>query len=110
MQLFQSATLVVERDSDGAVALILDVPNRSVNVFNRQVMADLDAALDAVAASKPPVLVVRSGKKSGFVAGADLHEFLTIQDAASATAVSTTGQKLLNKLATLTMPTDRAAR
>jgi 3-hydroxyacyl-CoA dehydrogenase/enoyl-CoA hydratase/3-hydroxybutyryl-CoA epimerase len=105
MQLFQSATLVVERGSDGAVALILDVSNRSVNVFNRQVMADLDAALDAVAASKPPVLIVRSGKKSGFVAGADLQEFLTIQDAGGATAVSATGQKLFDKLAALPMPT-----
>ena len=37
MQLFQSTTIVVERDHDGAVALILDVPDRSVNVFNRQV-------------------------------------------------------------------------
>ncbi len=105
MQLFQSATVVVERDSEGAVALILDVPGRAVNVFNRQVMADLDAALDAVASSKAPVLVVRSGKKSGFVAGADLHEFLGIQDAAGATAISATGQKLFDKLAALPMPT-----
>ncbi|HTU93545.1 MAG TPA: 3-hydroxyacyl-CoA dehydrogenase NAD-binding domain-containing protein, partial [Gemmataceae bacterium] len=105
MQLFQSATLVVERDSDGAVALILDVSGRGVNVFNRQVMSDLDAALDAVAASKAPLLVVRSGKKSGFVAGADLHEFLGIQDAASAEAISAAGQKLFDKLAALPMPT-----
>jgi 3-hydroxyacyl-CoA dehydrogenase / enoyl-CoA hydratase / 3-hydroxybutyryl-CoA epimerase len=105
MQIFQSATIVVERDSDGAVALILDVPGRSVNVFNRQVMADLDAALDAVAASKGPLLVVRSGKKSGFVAGADLQEFLGIQDATSAEAISAAGQKLFDKLAALPMPT-----
>jgi 3-hydroxyacyl-CoA dehydrogenase/enoyl-CoA hydratase/3-hydroxybutyryl-CoA epimerase len=104
MQVFQSATIVVERDSEGAVALILDVPGRGVNVFNRQVMTDLDAALDAIAASKAPVLVVRSGKKSGFVAGADLEEFLAIQDSASATAISATGQRLFDKLAALPMP------
>ncbi len=105
MQIFHSATIVVERDPEGALALILDVPGRSVNVFNRQVMSDLDAALDAVAASKAPLLVVRSGKKSGFVAGADLQEFLGIQDAASATAISANGQKLFDKLAALPMPT-----
>jgi 3-hydroxyacyl-CoA dehydrogenase/enoyl-CoA hydratase/3-hydroxybutyryl-CoA epimerase len=104
MQIFQSSTIVVERDSEGALALVLDVPDRSVNVFNRQVMADLDAALNAVASSKAPVLVVRSGKKSGFVAGADLQEFLAIQDAAGAQTISATGQKLFDKLAALPMP------
>lgn len=104
MQIFQSSTIVVERDSEGALALVLDVPDRGVNVFNRQVMADLDAALDAVASSKAPVLVVRSGKKSGFVAGADLQEFLAIRDAAGAQAISATGQKLFDKLAALPMP------
>ena len=104
MQVFQSETVVVERDPDGSVALKLDVPGRSVNVFNRQVVADLDAALDAVAATNAPLLVVRSGKKSGFVAGADLHEFLAIKDAAGATATSAAGQKLFDKLAALPMP------
>jgi len=105
MQIFRSATVVVERDPEGVLALILDVPGRSVNVLNRQVMADLDGALDAAAASKAPLLIVRSGKKSGFVAGADLQEFLSIRDAASAEAVSASGQKLFAKLAAMPMPT-----
>jgi 3-hydroxyacyl-CoA dehydrogenase/enoyl-CoA hydratase/3-hydroxybutyryl-CoA epimerase len=105
MQLFQSETVIVDRDAEGSVSLKLDVPGRAVNVFNRQVMADLDAALDVVADSKPPLLVVQSGKKSGFVAGADLHEFLAIQDTAGASAISAAGQKLFDKLAGLSMPT-----
>jgi len=104
MSIFESETIHVERDNDGSVVLILDVPGRSVNVFNRQVLADLDAALDAVAESHAPLLVVRSGKKSGFVAGADLNEFLGIQDTASAEAISEAGQKLFDKLASLPMP------
>jgi 3-hydroxyacyl-CoA dehydrogenase/enoyl-CoA hydratase/3-hydroxybutyryl-CoA epimerase len=105
MLIFESQTIVVQRDSDGAVAVILDVPDRGVNVFNRMVMVDLDAALDAVADSRAPVAVMRSGKKSGFIAGADLQEFLSIQDSAGAQAVSTTGQKLFDKVAALPMPT-----
>src|SRR5579885_2059255 len=105
MQIFRSATLVVERDPEGALALILDVPDRSVNVVNCQVMADLDAALDSVAASKAPILVVRSGKKSGFIAGADLQELVRIPDAASAEAFSARGQQLFAKLAAVPMPT-----
>jgi 3-hydroxyacyl-CoA dehydrogenase/enoyl-CoA hydratase/3-hydroxybutyryl-CoA epimerase len=106
MPLFESQTVVVEKDTDGSAVLKLDVPDRPVNVFNRQVLADLDAALDAVKAdTRIPLLVVRSGKKAGFVAGADLEEFLTIRDAAEASAVSERGQRLFDKLAGLPMPT-----
>src|SRR5437016_3225689 len=105
MPVFQSENVVVERDTDGSVVLTLDVPGRSVNVFNRQVLADLDAALDAVRdAGSVPLLVVVSGKKSGFLAGADLHEFLGIRDAAGAAALSALGQQLFDKLARLPSP------
>lgn len=101
----QSRTIVVERDTDGSYALQIDVPDRSVNVLTRQVMADLDGALDALAREpRVPVLVVRSGKKTGFLAGADLEEFAALPDAASARAVSETGQKLFGKLAGLSAP------
>ncbi len=106
MLVFKSANVTVERDADGSGVLILDVQNKSVNVFNRQVLADLDAALDAILAERPfPVLVLRSGKPTGFLAGADLSEFLAISDEAAAVQMSTTGQKLFDKLAKLPMPT-----
>jgi 3-hydroxyacyl-CoA dehydrogenase/enoyl-CoA hydratase/3-hydroxybutyryl-CoA epimerase len=106
MAVFQSDSVVVERDQDGALALILDVPGRSLNVINRRVLADLDAALDAVlAAGRVPLLVVRSGKKSGFLAGADVPEFLAVRSPADAMALSEAGQKLFNKLADLPCPT-----
>lgn len=103
--LFQSETVSLERDREGGVVLKLDVPDRAVNVFNRRVLSDLDGALDAAAQSKAPLLLVRSGKNSGFIAGADLREFLAIEDSASAEAISATGQRLFAKLAALPMPT-----
>src|SRR5262245_50157811 len=106
MPLFQSETVAIDRDTDGSVVLVLDVPGRSVNVITRRVLADLDAALDALRSQQRlPVLVVRSGKKSGFLAGADLAEFVAVRDAASARALSETGQNLFNKLAELPCPT-----
>jgi 3-hydroxyacyl-CoA dehydrogenase/enoyl-CoA hydratase/3-hydroxybutyryl-CoA epimerase len=106
MVLFQSETVVVERDADGSAVLKFDVPDRPVNVFNRRVLADLDAALDTLTAGgRIPLLVVRSGKKSGFLAGADLKEFLAVRSAADAAALSEAGQKLFGKLADLPMPT-----
>src|SRR5262249_33572414 len=57
------------------------------------------------AQARVPVLVVRSGKKTGFLAGADLNEFTAIRDMPSARALSEAGQNLFNKLADLSAPT-----
>ena len=46
--------MVVEKDADGSVFLKLDVPERSLNVFTREVLADLDAALDRIAGGEKP--------------------------------------------------------
>src|SRR5580692_7957910 len=106
MSLFQSDTVTIQRDADGSFVLVLDVPGRSVNIITRQVLADLDAALDVLSAQPyVPVLVVRSGKKSGFLAGADLDEFRAVKDAAAARALSEAGQKLFGRLAGLHAPT-----
>src|SRR5262245_4598789 len=68
MPLFRSETVEVDRDVDGSLHLSLDVPERPVNVLSRRVLSDLDEALDAIAgAARTAILVVRSGKKSGFI-------------------------------------------
>src|SRR4051812_47051782 len=106
MPIYQSDTVVVERDRDGSVFLKLDVPGRGLNVFTRDVLFDLDVALDHVLAeANVPLLVVRSGKPSGFVAGADISAFAAIADSAAAEQLSKTGQDLFNKLAGMPMPT-----
>jgi 3-hydroxyacyl-CoA dehydrogenase/enoyl-CoA hydratase/3-hydroxybutyryl-CoA epimerase len=106
MPLFESKSVVVERDTDGTLMLKIDVPGHSVNVLNRQLLADLDAACARLAVERTaPLVIVRSGKPSGFVAGADLHEFQEIRTVAEAEAVSARGQELFDKLAALPMPT-----
>jgi 3-hydroxyacyl-CoA dehydrogenase/enoyl-CoA hydratase/3-hydroxybutyryl-CoA epimerase len=106
MSLFQSETIVVEKDRDGSAFLKIDAPGLTHNMLSRQMLADLDAAFDAIAAEpRLPLLVIRSGKPTGFLAGADLHGFLEIADAAEAEALSAQGQRLFDKLAALPMPT-----
>nr|WP_154767626.1 3-hydroxyacyl-CoA dehydrogenase NAD-binding domain-containing protein [Nakamurella alba]MTD13875.1 hypothetical protein [Nakamurella alba] len=65
---------VISRTDDGSVAVLtLDVPGRSTNVVDEQVLAELadhHSALEADPAIE--AFVVTSGKKSGFGAGADL--------------------------------------
>ena len=106
MLIYRADTVVVERDADGSVFLKVDVPGKVVNVFDRQVLFDLDVAFDRVLAEgRVPLLIIRSGKPSGFVAGADVRQFADIMDATGAEALSKTGQDLFNKLANLPMPT-----
>jgi 3-hydroxyacyl-CoA dehydrogenase/enoyl-CoA hydratase/3-hydroxybutyryl-CoA epimerase len=106
MAIYQCDTLTVERDRDGTVFLKLDVPDKGMNVFDKQVLFDFDVALDHVLAEgRVPVLVIRSGKNSGFIAGADISSFTTISSIAEATEFSAMGQKLFDKLADMPMPT-----
>ena len=42
MAFFQRANLRIEKNSEESAVLLLDVAGRSVNVFNREVFADLD--------------------------------------------------------------------
>lgn len=103
---FQRPTLIVERESDGAHSLRLDVPDRSINVVTQQLLDDLDAALAWLEAeTRRTVLVVRSGKKTGFLAGADLREFASVVSAAEASAISARGQAVFSRLAALAIPT-----
>src|SRR5205807_2708187 len=103
---FQAANLRLEQRPHGIALLRLDVAGRSMNVFNRQVLADLDQALDAVAADPSiRVLAIRSDKQAGFVAGADLREFSDVKGPEDARSLSAAGQELFNKLANLAVPT-----
>jgi 3-hydroxyacyl-CoA dehydrogenase/enoyl-CoA hydratase/3-hydroxybutyryl-CoA epimerase len=105
MSWFQAETLRVDQEPGGIGVLWFDVPGRPVNVFNRQVLADLQAALDRVEAEPAlRVLVVRSAKASGSLAGADLHEFAKVQSSSDATALSALGQAVFDKVAQLRVP------
>jgi 3-hydroxyacyl-CoA dehydrogenase/enoyl-CoA hydratase/3-hydroxybutyryl-CoA epimerase len=106
MPIYQCDTVTVESDRDGSVFLKLDVPDKSMNVFDKQVLFDVDVALDHVLAERNvPILIIRSGKSSGFVAGADITSFTSIRTSAEAEEMSATGQKLFTKLARMPMPT-----
>jgi 3-hydroxyacyl-CoA dehydrogenase / enoyl-CoA hydratase / 3-hydroxybutyryl-CoA epimerase len=106
MPIYQCDTVTVDRDQDGSVFLKIDVPDKSLNVIDKQVLFDLDVALDHVLAEgRVPILLIHSGKPTGFVAGADISKFTSIRNAAEAEEMSKTGQKLFDKLAAMPMPT-----
>lgn len=75
----------LERDDDAIVWLTLDQTGSAVNTLAVDVIAELDAQLVALEKVPPCGVVIRSGKPGGFIAGADIKEFLrarTREDAA----------------------------
>lgn len=95
----------LDTDRDNIVWLSFDKAESSTNVLSSEVMGELDAILDGLAAKKPRGLVIRSGKESGFIAGADVEEFTKIKDVDDAMRLVKRGWDLYNKLAALPFPT-----
>ncbi|HTN41363.1 MAG TPA: enoyl-CoA hydratase-related protein, partial [Asticcacaulis sp.] len=65
-------------DADGILLCTFDVPGKSMNTFTKGALADLATIAERAktdAAVKGVVLT--SGKKTGFCAGADLEEMLS---------------------------------
>src|SRR3989442_61844 len=106
MEATQAKSVTLEKTPEGNALLWIDVPGKTYNVLNQQVLADLDAVFDRAATdSSIKLLVIVSRKKTGFIAGADLHEFANIAGAEQAMALSEKGQRLFEKLEALPIPT-----
>ena len=63
------------RDADGVAWLLFDREGTSANTLSADVIEELDTVLAALESQRPAGLVIRSAKKSGFIAGADVNEF-----------------------------------
>jgi 3-hydroxyacyl-CoA dehydrogenase / enoyl-CoA hydratase / 3-hydroxybutyryl-CoA epimerase len=64
---------IAHRDN-GLIHLVFDCPDRSMNVFSNRAIHELGAFADWLRGSDVRGVVIRSGKPSGFCAGADLTE------------------------------------
>ncbi|MFL6577395.1 MAG: 3-hydroxyacyl-CoA dehydrogenase NAD-binding domain-containing protein [Povalibacter sp.] len=88
-------------DESGVAWLSLDKAGASANSLSRAVMLELNACLDRLHASPPKALIVTSAKKSGFIAGADIKEFVDIKTPEEAYEMIRQGQQVLDRLASL---------
>ncbi|MEO6928704.1 MAG: enoyl-CoA hydratase-related protein, partial [Casimicrobiaceae bacterium] len=93
------------RTESGLATLTLDKAAAAVNTLSADVMAELDAVLTLLDATPPTGLVIRSGKRNGFIAGADIEEFRRAQGAADAIAIVRRGATLFDRLARVPYPT-----
>ncbi len=92
-------------DADGIAWLSFDKPGTSTNVLSRDTLVELDSHLQALAAKPPRGLVVRSAKPSGFIAGADVKEFVQLASADQAFELVRSAQKIFDNLEALPCPT-----
>ncbi len=95
----------LESDAQGLLWLTLDKAGAGTNTLSGEVLEEFDKVLDAAAALAPKGMIIRSGKPSGFVAGADIEEFLQIKTGADALRMVRRGWDPFNKLAQLPFPT-----
>jgi len=93
-----------ETDAQGLIWLTFDKQGESANTFSRDVIDELLAVLDEIAAARPKGLVLRSGKDS-FIAGADVNEFVRFKDADEALAFTRKGWDMTQKMRDLPFPT-----
>jgi len=95
----------ITRDADGFATLAFDKAGAAVNTLSGAVLAELNEALDVLDRDQPKGLVIRSGKASGFIAGADVDEFGDVKDEAGAIAIVKRGWDTFERLANVKYPT-----
>src|SRR5437879_7397816 len=71
------------RDTDGVAWLLFDRESTSANTLSADLIEELDKVLAELETQRPTGLVIRSAKKSGFIAGADVNAFRGATDMAA---------------------------
>ncbi len=108
-QRIEGGSPILEVDSDGIGWIIFDDPERSVNVLTEGVMRTLMARIeeihDRTEEGAVRGLVIRSRKKRGFVAGADVDRLGGIESPVEGAEASRLGQAIFLELEQLPIPT-----
>jgi 3-hydroxyacyl-CoA dehydrogenase/enoyl-CoA hydratase/3-hydroxybutyryl-CoA epimerase len=94
-----------EKDSDGIVWWCIDKADASANVLSGEVLQELVSLLEPLETDPPRGVVLHSGKLSGFVMGADINEFTSIESAEQAYELIRLGQQVFDRLEALRCPT-----
>jgi 3-hydroxyacyl-CoA dehydrogenase/enoyl-CoA hydratase/3-hydroxybutyryl-CoA epimerase len=91
---------------DGGVATVLvDVPGETVNTISPEVGTELAKLVDALAVdAEVKAVVIASGKKDGFIAGAHIDTFQAMKTAADAEALARELQGVYGRLERLGKP------
>jgi 3-hydroxyacyl-CoA dehydrogenase/enoyl-CoA hydratase/3-hydroxybutyryl-CoA epimerase len=92
------------RDADGIAWLLFDREGASANTLSADVLEEFDAVLAALENQRPTGLVIRSAKKSGFIAGADVNDFRGASDTGMVEAAIGRAHAAIDRLEALRVP------
>ncbi|MDZ4254445.1 MAG: 3-hydroxyacyl-CoA dehydrogenase NAD-binding domain-containing protein [Sulfuritalea sp.] len=95
----------LERDTDGIAWAVLDTADSSTNTLGAAVMTELGLILDDCAQHPPRGLIFKSAKDAGFIAGANIEEFVASDTPEKARALIRRGWDTYNRLAAVSYPT-----
>jgi 3-hydroxyacyl-CoA dehydrogenase / enoyl-CoA hydratase / 3-hydroxybutyryl-CoA epimerase len=96
---------VLLSEEDGIAIVTLDLPGAPVNTLSRARVEALDTLFTQLQDDRAiRAVVLRSGKRESFIAGADIDDFVRATSIAELSALSRDGQGVLDRLAEGRLP------
>ena len=99
------AQAVTLTETDGVAEIVFDDPGGRANILSTPVMEELDRLVRSLEGRKDlKALLVKSGKPSMFIAGANVSEIAGLESAEEARTKAGQGQEVFNRLEDLPFP------
>jgi 3-hydroxyacyl-CoA dehydrogenase/enoyl-CoA hydratase/3-hydroxybutyryl-CoA epimerase len=95
----------LQRDEDDVLWLVFDKNGASANTLSQDVLLELDDVLGKIESETAKGLVLRSAKRAGFIAGADIGELRETKTAADIAARLTRAHEIVDRLDRLKLAT-----
>lgn len=97
--------LTVEKRPDGVFVLRMDIPGEPVNTLKASFAEDFRGIFESIENDPAcKAVVFTSGKKSGFIAGADITMLQAVKSEREATEISAMGQRALDRIEAFRVP------
>jgi 3-hydroxyacyl-CoA dehydrogenase / enoyl-CoA hydratase / 3-hydroxybutyryl-CoA epimerase len=101
----ECSALTIERGADGIAIVRFDVPGEPVNTLRSNFAEEFGATFDALERdTSVRAVVFTSGKKLGFIAGADIGMLKSCRSEREAAEISRAAQRAVDRLATFRVP------
>ena len=99
------APLSVEKRADGVFIVRMDIPGEPVNTLKASFAEDFRVVFEGIESDPAcKAVVFTSGKKSGFVAGADITMLQSVRTEKDASDLARTGQAAMDRIAAFRVP------
>ncbi|MGC3963395.1 MAG: 3-hydroxyacyl-CoA dehydrogenase NAD-binding domain-containing protein [Rhodocyclaceae bacterium] len=95
----------LDRDAEGVAWATIDYADGTANTLGSEVLREFSRLLDILDGVPPAGLVIRSGKSAGFIAGADLDEYMKIETVEGIKEIVARNWDLYNRLERVPYPT-----